>query len=364
MKRSQSRAPSPTPTAFSGISNYRTDSYRPIRDKNVPAVPQIDYRLVSKTHFEELSVYLAAYLARGTSFFFASLLFLIPTVSPNSRSTARQKLTRLTIQQFHELSTDVYDELVRRKNEKEGELFSWVTFSHSFTFFILAIPFLPVRDEFHPKRNQARQKLATLPTSRFEDLSSDVFFELSRRYPEFNENVCPLPPFSNVITHATPCSPPAGTPPDQPTMTTQLLTLDPAPLFAGMATLPGLQGAPLQTAHLTVAMVVSLAAVHQMIVAEQTTRQSTHRPADGVRREGTVMIMPPICRHRCRVGGNSLLSTRSDDLRTERGATTGGDLRTEIEVTLGGGRASGRQALVELAIAPAQPMPTKQRPAP
>ena len=45
--------------------------------------------------------------------------FYIP-VPPNSRSSARSKLTRLTIQQFHELSTDVYDELVRRKNENEG----------------------------------------------------------------------------------------------------------------------------------------------------------------------------------------------------------------------------------------------------
>jgi len=51
------------------------------------------------------------------------------------------------------------------------------------------VPCLPARDEFHPKRNQARQKLATLPTARFEDLSSDVYFELSRRYPEFKEEV-------------------------------------------------------------------------------------------------------------------------------------------------------------------------------
>jgi hypothetical protein len=51
------------------------------------------------------------------------------------------------------------------------------------------VPFLPVRDEFHPKRNQARQKLATLPVTRFQDLSSDVYYELSRRYPEFNEEL-------------------------------------------------------------------------------------------------------------------------------------------------------------------------------
>lgn len=52
-----------------------------------------------------------------------------------------------------------------------------------------SVPFLPVRDDFHPKRNQARQKLATLPTGRFKDLSSDVYYELARRYPEFKEEV-------------------------------------------------------------------------------------------------------------------------------------------------------------------------------
>ncbi|KAF9472133.1 hypothetical protein BDN70DRAFT_503738 [Pholiota conissans] len=153
MKRTPSRAPSPTPTAFSGISNYRTDSYRSRDLKGAPAVPTIDYRQVSKIHYAELGKYLASYLAAAP---------------PNSRSNARSKLTRLTIQQFHELSTDVYDELVRRNKENE-------------------VPFLPVREEFHPKRNQARQKLATLPTTRFEDLSSDVYFELARRYPEFKE---------------------------------------------------------------------------------------------------------------------------------------------------------------------------------
>ncbi|KAF5388773.1 hypothetical protein D9757_005617 [Collybiopsis confluens] len=171
MKRTQSRAPSPTPTAFSGISNYRTESYRPISTKNAPPLPQIDYRSISKVHFDELSQYLAAYLARA---------------APNSRSTARQKLTRLTIQQFHELSTDVYDELIRRKSDKEGK--PWTLITDPSVSSYSTVPFLPVREEFHPKRNQARQKLATLPTSRFEDLSSDVYFELSRRYPEFKED--------------------------------------------------------------------------------------------------------------------------------------------------------------------------------
>lgn len=50
-----------------------------------------------------------------------------------------------------------------------------------------SVPFLPLRPDFHPKRNQARQKLATLPKNRFKDLASDVYFELNRRYPEFSE---------------------------------------------------------------------------------------------------------------------------------------------------------------------------------
>ena len=49
------------------------------------------------------------------------------------------------------------------------------------------MPHLPNRDDFHPKRNQAREKLSTLAKPRFKDLASDVFFELGRRYPEFKE---------------------------------------------------------------------------------------------------------------------------------------------------------------------------------
>lgn len=60
------------------------------------------------------------------------------------------------------------------------------------------VPFLPVRDDFHPKRNQARQKLATLPKSRFKDLSGDVFHELGRRYPEFREPEVGYCNFSSV----------------------------------------------------------------------------------------------------------------------------------------------------------------------
>ncbi|KAL8805734.1 MAG: hypothetical protein Q9182_001767 [Xanthomendoza sp. 2 TL-2023] len=88
---------------------------------------------------------------------------------------ARDKLLRLSPVQFQELSTDVYDELLRRQSAAgqqtngPGQVPSYL---------------LP-KDNFHPKRNQARQKLATLPHPRFRDLATDVFYELERRFPRF-----------------------------------------------------------------------------------------------------------------------------------------------------------------------------------
>ncbi|TYJ54896.1 hypothetical protein B9479_004404 [Cryptococcus floricola] len=113
-------------------------------------------REVARVHWKALKEFLASWIARE---------------SPSARASAREKLTRLTKLQFQELSTDVYDELMRRIATETGEG--------------ATAPFLPVREDFHPKRNQARQKLATLPSNRFKDLASDVFYELKRRFPEF-----------------------------------------------------------------------------------------------------------------------------------------------------------------------------------
>lgn len=86
---------------------------------------------------------------------------------------ARDKLLRLSPVQFQELSTDVYDELLRRQSasgpQSNGQVPSYLT----------------PKENFHPKRNQARQKLATLPPPRFRDLATDVFYELERRFPRF-----------------------------------------------------------------------------------------------------------------------------------------------------------------------------------
>ena len=188
------RAPSPTLTAFSGISSYRTESYKPLRDKSSTSTPPLDSHQVARTHYDELSKYLSSYLAKGSMSSLSPLAHSHvhpPTEPANSRSTARQKLTRLTRQQFQELSTDVYDELIRRKTNSDGVQGPSVSLPSLRTSNSPAasVPFLPVRDEFHPKRNQARQKLATLPMSRFKDLSSDVYYELVRRYPDFKEEV-------------------------------------------------------------------------------------------------------------------------------------------------------------------------------
>ena len=61
----RARPPSPSNTNFSGISSYRSESYRPIREREVPAVPQIDSKKVAKVHFHELSSFLSSHLARG-----------------------------------------------------------------------------------------------------------------------------------------------------------------------------------------------------------------------------------------------------------------------------------------------------------
>lgn len=88
---------------------------------------------------------------------------------------ARDKLLRLSSVQFQELSTDVYDELLRRQSAGRPQISG-----------PSQVPtFLLPKDNFHPKRNQARQKLATLPAARFRDLATDVFYELERRFPRF-----------------------------------------------------------------------------------------------------------------------------------------------------------------------------------
>lgn len=131
MKRTPSaRAPSPTNTTYSGISNYRTDQYKPLREKSRNPSQAMDPKAIARIHHEEMAAYLENHLAKGTRASLSSLLLLLRVIEPaNARASAREKLTRLTRQQFQELSTDVYDELLRRKNNTENEGMSLILLS-------------------------------------------------------------------------------------------------------------------------------------------------------------------------------------------------------------------------------------------
>ena len=124
--------------------------------RSVPLKPDSEEAL--SRHYNVLRQYLASHLRDEKG-----------NMKPNR---ARDKLLRLSVTQFMELSTDVFDELIRREDERLQR----VTDSPRFL--------LP-KENFHPKRNQARQKLSTLPIERFRQLATDVFYELERRIPRF-----------------------------------------------------------------------------------------------------------------------------------------------------------------------------------
>ncbi|KAF3348645.1 hypothetical protein VD0002_g1410 [Verticillium dahliae] len=97
---------------------------------------------------------------------------------------AQDKLLRLSAVQFLELSTDVFDELLRRQalaRRPPGPNGQGPP------------PYLTPEQTFHPKRNQARQKLSSLGPPRFRDLATDVYVELERRYPRFAAGDIPRP---------------------------------------------------------------------------------------------------------------------------------------------------------------------------
>jgi hypothetical protein len=60
---------------------------------------QVGHRIIVKTHYDELSVFVKSRMGKDKC----------------SAPPARASACKLTRQQFRELSTDVYDDLVRRK---------------------------------------------------------------------------------------------------------------------------------------------------------------------------------------------------------------------------------------------------------
>jgi hypothetical protein len=161
--------PSP-PASIARSSQYaRSESGRSTRDEQT--------EVILGEHYVSLKRFLAATSRDGR-----------PNPPPNK---ARDKLQRLTSVQFLELSTDVFDELRRREafsrrppnaNPNTGPP-----------------PYLMPEENFHPKRNQARQKLSSLGPPRFRDLATDVFCELERRYPRFAAGDLPRPGSSRSL---------------------------------------------------------------------------------------------------------------------------------------------------------------------
>lgn len=74
------------------------------------------------------------------------------------------KVARLPTPQFIDVSNDLHEELQRRLYNPE-------------------LPFLQIRNDLLPKRNQARQKMATLNQERFNELSAELMFEIEKRFP-------------------------------------------------------------------------------------------------------------------------------------------------------------------------------------
>jgi hypothetical protein len=156
------RRPSDTPSRNSSPANSIANSRS--SDGTLSDIQSKKYRRMEMEVAQHYTV-LRSYLRGGAP-------------QPPRPNKARDKLLRLSPVQFHELSTDVFDELQRRQasaplpgRPRRDQV----------------PPFLQPRPDFHEKRNQARQKLSSLQTSRFRDLSTDVFCELERRFPHFQE---------------------------------------------------------------------------------------------------------------------------------------------------------------------------------
>ncbi|KAJ4351961.1 component of the polarisome [Didymosphaeria variabile] len=164
MSGGMARNGNPSPPSSVGRSSDGTGLYaQSVSDRGMNDRKMMALEDTLAEHYRVLKAYLGPYLNDEKG---------------NPRpSRAKDKLTRLSTVQFQELSTDVYDESIRRELDRKrggpgapGN----ETPKH----------LLP-KNNFHPKRNQARQKLSTLPLERFRQLATDVFYELERRSPRF-----------------------------------------------------------------------------------------------------------------------------------------------------------------------------------
>ncbi|KAF2848550.1 cell polarity protein-like protein [Plenodomus tracheiphilus IPT5] len=182
----------PSPPSSVGRSSDGTNLYAAsVSDAGMNSRKMQALEETMSEHFKVLKAYLGPYLNDEKG---------------NPRpSRAKDKLTRLSAVQFQELSTDVYDESIRREEDrKRGG--PGAPGNQTPTFL------LP-KNNFHPKRNQARQKLSTLPLERFRQLATDVFYELERRFPRFTGGDMPRPssPNGSIASRISNRGPPSRT---------------------------------------------------------------------------------------------------------------------------------------------------------
>lgn len=153
----------PSPPHSLGHSSHGTGAYSMSNGSETRKYPTPRMEEHLQEHYRVLKEYLAASIAEEEEGY-----------QPHHR--ARDKLLRLSPVQFQELSTDVYDELLRREYDRRNPPNAA---DLNYPQFLLPKP------HFHPKRNQARQKLSTLAVKKFRELAGDVLFELERRHPQY-----------------------------------------------------------------------------------------------------------------------------------------------------------------------------------
>src|SRR5882757_3751772 len=98
---------------------------QPLPMQPLPMLRGIIMTNSANTSFHTLPKVLSPLYLHTSSLTPAALRSLEPA---NSRSTARQNLKGLTFQHFQELSTDIYDELMRRKNNSDAKQGSVIVF--------------------------------------------------------------------------------------------------------------------------------------------------------------------------------------------------------------------------------------------
>ena len=174
------------PSTTEGLSSRRVDEYHLVSDP-----------IIASIHYEAFSKHLTSYVEKGLPFPIST-----HTICPHSRfqnkrtqfhdRSSRSLLLSSSRNSVRTSTTTWSDDRTTRKPSMGQVRLAFLSpnrFSLPRALVPFRAPFLPAQAGFHPKRNQAREKLATLLPPRFQELTSDIRHELGRRYPACDEVV-------------------------------------------------------------------------------------------------------------------------------------------------------------------------------